>query len=167
MCIKFKIDSAQNSPRMCMCIEFVIQVLKQKNAHVSFPVGMVRPSLAEVLHFPGTLPCLLKKGRKKAERRQQKGQRMDCRESHSGFDSHNREEQSMDQCRSRLKLSENFEHHWSIQITKNVDQSLVHTFSWGNSYGPMVLKVLLKFHPTLALVHGWLFPAQSKIASKS
>ena len=27
--------------RMCMCIEFVIQVLKQKNAHVSFPVGMV------------------------------------------------------------------------------------------------------------------------------
>ena len=26
---------------MCMCIEFVLQVLKQKNAHVSFPVGMV------------------------------------------------------------------------------------------------------------------------------
>ena len=26
---------------MCMCIEFVIQVLKQKNAHASFPVGMV------------------------------------------------------------------------------------------------------------------------------
>ena len=28
---------------MCMCSEFVIQVLKvkQKNAHVSFPVGMV------------------------------------------------------------------------------------------------------------------------------
>ena len=26
---------------MCMCIEFVILVLKQKNAHVSFPVGMV------------------------------------------------------------------------------------------------------------------------------
>ena len=26
---------------MCMCIEFVIQVPKQKNAHVSFPVGMV------------------------------------------------------------------------------------------------------------------------------
>ena len=24
-----------------VCIEFVIQVLKQKNAHVSFPVGMV------------------------------------------------------------------------------------------------------------------------------
>ena len=35
---------------------------------------------------------------------------------------------------------------------------LVHTFSWGNSYGPMVLKVLLKFPPTLVLVHGWLFP---------
>ena len=39
-----------------------------------------------------------------------------------------------------------------------MDQSLVHTFSWGNSYGPMVLKVLLKFPPTLVLVHGWLFP---------
>ena len=26
---------------MCMCIEFGIQVLEQKNAHVSFPVGMV------------------------------------------------------------------------------------------------------------------------------
>ena len=26
---------------MCMCIEFVIQVLKQKNVHVSFPAGMV------------------------------------------------------------------------------------------------------------------------------
>ena len=39
-----------------------------------------------------------------------------------------------------------------------MDQSLVHTFSWGNSYGPMVLKGLLKFPPTLALVHGWLFP---------
>ena len=40
-----------------------------------------------------------------------------------------------------------------------MDQSLVHTFSWGNSYGPMVLKVLLEFPPTLVLVHGWLFPA--------
>ena len=66
----------------------------------------------------------------------------------------------MDQCRSRLKLSENSEHHWSIRISGEIrmDQSLVHTFSWGNSYGPMVLKVLLKFPPTLALVHGWLFP---------
>ena len=26
---------------MCMCTEFVIQVLKQKNAHVSNPVGMI------------------------------------------------------------------------------------------------------------------------------
>ena len=43
---------------------------------------------------------------------------------------------------------------WKIHM----DQSLGHTFSWGNSYGPMVLKVLLKFPPTLALVHGWLFP---------
>ena len=40
-----------------------------------------------------------------------------------------------------------------------MDQSLVHTFSWGNSYGPMVLKVLLKFPPSLVLVHGWLVPA--------
>ena len=39
-----------------------------------------------------------------------------------------------------------------------MDQSLVNTFSWGNSYGPMVLKVLPKFAPTLGLVHGWLFP---------
>ena len=53
----------------------------------------------------------------------------------------------MDQYRSRLKLSENFERHWSILISGEIhmDQSLVHTFSWGNSYGPMVLKVLLKF----------------------
>ena len=58
-----------------------------------------------------------------------------------------REEHSMDQCQSRLKLSENFERHWSIQISgeMHMDQSLVHTFSWGNSYGPMVLKVLLRF----------------------
>ena len=74
-----------------------------------------------------------------------------------------REEHSMDQCRSRLKLSENFERHWSIPISEEIhmDQSLVHTFSWGNSYGPTVLKVLQKFPPTLALVHGWLFPGCS------
>ena len=66
----------------------------------------------------------------------------------------------MDQYRSRLKLSENFERHWSMPISGEIhmDQSLVHTFSWGNSYGPMVLKVLQKFPPTLVLVHGWLFP---------
>ena len=66
-----------------------------------------------------------------------------------------KEEHSIDQCRSRLKLSKNFERHWSILILRDVhmDQSLVHTFSWGNSYGPMVLKVLLKFPPTLVLVH--------------
>ena len=34
-----------------------------------------------------------------------------------------------------------------------MDQSLVHTFSWGNSCGPKVLKVFLKFPPTLVLVH--------------
>ena len=71
-----------------------------------------------------------------------------------------REDHSMDQYRSVLKLSENFERHWSILISGEIhmDQSLVHTFSWGNSYGPMVLKFLLKFPPTLVLVHGWLFP---------
>ena len=72
------------------------------------------------------------------------------------------EEHTMDQCRSRLKLSENFERHWSIRLSGEIhmDQSLVHTFSWGNSYGPMVLKVLLKFPPILVLVHGWRFPAR-------
>ena len=71
----------------------------------------------------------------------------------------------MDQHRSRLKLSGNFEHHWSILISGeiHVDQSLVHTFSWGISNGPMVLKVLLKFPPTLALVHGWLFPGKIQL----
>ena len=39
-----------------------------------------------------------------------------------------------------------------------MDQLLVHTSFWGNSYGPMVLKVRPKFPPTLVLVHGWLFP---------
>ena len=61
--------------------------------------------------------------------------------------SHDREEQSMDQYRSRQKLSENFEGHWSIPFPGEIhmDQSLVHTFSWGNLYGPMVLKVFQKF----------------------
>ena len=36
-----QIDDAQNVSHMCMCIEFVIQVPKQKNAHVSLSVGMV------------------------------------------------------------------------------------------------------------------------------
>ena len=80
-----------------------------------------------------------------------------------------RDEHSMDQYRSRLELSENFECHWSIRISGEIhmDQSLVHTFSWGNSYGPMVLKVLLKFPPTLVLVHGWLFPALGKVRRNS
>ena len=75
-----------------------------------------------------------------------------------------REEHSMDQYRSRPKLSENFEGHWSIPFPGEIhmDQSLVHTFSWGNSYGPMVLKVLQKFPPTLVLVHGWLFPEKGQ-----
>ena len=41
-----------------------------------------------------------------------------------------REEHSMDQYWSRLKLSENFERHWSIRTSwgnSNMDQSLVHT----------------------------------------
>ena len=79
-----------------------------------------------------------------------------------------REGHSMDQYRSRLKLSENFERHWSIRISGEIhmDQSLVHTFSWGNSYGPMDLKVLLKFPPALVLVHGWLFPELERSADK-
>ena len=165
-----------------------------------------------------------------------------------------KEEQSMDQCRSRLKLSENFERHWSIPLrtprpateprdgpTRNFHEKyrkkypparnsgtprkyrkntteipkmrifgilgvffryfraifgvnsgrgyffryfswkfrvgpfrgsvagrgvLNHTFSWGNLYGPMVLKVLLKFPPTLALVHGWLFPVRQRAPTK-
>ena len=34
MCISFKFDGAQNFSSMRMCIEFLIRVLKQKNAHV-------------------------------------------------------------------------------------------------------------------------------------
>ena len=67
----------------------------------------------------------------------------------SGLECPSREEHSMDRCWSRPKLSENFERHCSIRISGEIhmDQSLVHTFSWGSSYGPMVLKVLLKFPP--------------------
>ena len=60
--------------------------------------------------------------------------------------------------------TETFRELWAPLVHTNfggeihMDQSLVHTFSWGNSYGPMVLRVFLKFPPTLALVHGWLFP---------
>ena len=49
------------------------------------------------------------------------------------------------------------EQNYFLQISGR-KESLVHTFSWGNSYGPMVLKVLRKFPSTLVLVHGWLFP---------
>ena len=107
---------------------------------------------------------------KPAESSQSCDRPVDCNTSRSMTSScqgawcHNpgREEHSMDQYRSRPKLSENFERHWSIRISgeTHMDQSLVHTFSWGNSYGPMVLKVLQKFLPTLVLVHGWLFPVQ-------
>ena len=83
-----------------------------------------------------------------------------CDSSCEEIPENTREEHSMDQYRSRPKFSENFEGHWSIRFPGEIhmDQSLVHTFSWGNSYRPMVLKVLQKFPPTLALVHGWLFP---------
>ena len=47
-CIEFKIDGAQKFSRMCMCIEFVIQVPKQKNA-CSFPVGMVSHQIVTCL----------------------------------------------------------------------------------------------------------------------
>ena len=41
MCIEFQVDGAQILSCMCMCIEFVIQVSNQGNAHVFFPFGMV------------------------------------------------------------------------------------------------------------------------------
>ena len=71
----------------------------------------------------------------------------------------------------RSTLWTNTGQDWNFQRTLRAigpyefrgNQSLVHTFSWGNSYGPMVLKVLLKFPPALALVHGWLFPKVGKI----
>ena len=89
--------------------------------------------------------------------------------AHSTGHPHTRQEHSMDQCRSRLKLPENLEPHWSIP------------FSWGNSYGsnigpylflrnsygPMVLKVLQKFPPAPAPVHGWLFPAYLRHLSRN
>ena len=45
-------DGAQNYSRICMCIEFVIQGLKQKNAYVSLAVGKVIPifSVHQFLH---------------------------------------------------------------------------------------------------------------------
>ena len=36
-----QVCGAQNFPHICMCIEFLIQVFKPKNAHACFPVGMV------------------------------------------------------------------------------------------------------------------------------
>ena len=40
---QIQIDGAQNLSCMCMCMEFLIQVLRQKNARVFVPVGMVPP----------------------------------------------------------------------------------------------------------------------------
>ena len=80
----------------------------------------------------------------------------------------NREEHSMDQCRSRLKLSENFERHWSILISGGISYGpIIGPYLFlGNSYGPMVLKVLLKFPPKLVLVHGWLFPVLMVVSKR-
>ena len=44
---------------------------------------------------------------------------------------------------------------------------MVHTNFGGNSYGPIVLKVLQKFPPTLVLVHGWLFPDSLRCAPQA
>ena len=51
-CEKHKICASKSKSmvlrifHVCVCIEFVIQVLQQKNAHVSFPVGMVASPIA-------------------------------------------------------------------------------------------------------------------------
>ena len=48
----------------------------------------------------------------------------------------------------------------------HMNRSLVHIFSCGNSYGPMVPESSLKFPPTLVtLVHGWLFPGLTLLPS--
>ena len=47
-----------------------------------------------------------------------------------------------------------------------MDQSSI-PFPGEISYGPMVLKVLQKFPPTLVLVHGWLFPEVGKTTRNS
>ena len=93
-----------------------------------------------------SLPCPLPKPQSKDHKLQFSLNRLVI----AGHEVVYKEENSMDQYRSRLKLSENFERHWSIPFPGEIhmDQSLVHTFSWQNSYGPMVLKVLLKFPPT-------------------
>ena len=46
----------------------------------------------------------------------------------------------MDQYRSETETFEELQDHWSTPISGEIhmDQSLVHNFSWGNSYGPMV-----------------------------
>ena len=69
----------------------------------------------------------------------------------------------MDQYRSKLKLSENFERHWSIRISGEIhmDQSLVHTFSWKKLYGPMVLDVFLKFPPYTGIGPWMALPRQT------
>ena len=65
----------------------------------------------------------------------------------------------MDQYRSRLKLSENFERHWSILISGEIhmDQSLVHTFPGEirTTNGP---ESSSKVSPYTGSGHGWLFP---------
>ena len=67
-----------------------------------------------------------------------------------------REEHSMDQYRSRPKLSENFEGHWSIPFPGEIhtDRSMVHTFSWEIRMDQWSWKFFKSFPHTLALVHG-------------
>ena len=36
---QIQIDGAQNCSCMCMCIEFLIEVLKRKNVHIFFLLG--------------------------------------------------------------------------------------------------------------------------------
>ena len=74
----------------------------------------------------------------------------------------------MDQYRSRLKLSENFERHWSIRFSGEIhmDQSLVHTFSWEKLYGPMVLKVLREFPPCTGIGPWMALPGVRELSGK-
>ena len=48
-----------------MCIEFVLQVIKQKNAHVSFPVGMVSFLVRKgpLASYAPSMLCLFPQGR--------------------------------------------------------------------------------------------------------
>ena len=143
-----------------LCISALKNIKPRKNNHPPYAflaVSMTHHHPPQSNPIPlshasdvSSLPPCLQRGKKRSARNAHQLKRRE------GV----REEHSMDQYRSGLKLSENFERHWSILISGEIhmDQSLVHMNSWGNSYGPMVRKVFLKFPLTLVLVHGWLFP---------